>query len=169
MSLWGSDLGGNSPHLWDLRQATHSIHHVLKRERDLINFFNFEEPKILFLVLIIVTFRNDNDGVYPPDACSAQSHLYSACCCWHSTYSRGFPEYRNHCYCRTEPNRLSNLVDPQHSLQSRHGVDGTLGSPGEIKNVRSKIMGSPGVRKNVCVSYNRSMILRSRLKMVTWV
>ena len=53
---------------------------------------------------------------------------------------------------------MSNLVDPQHSLQSRHGVDGTLGSPGEIKNIRSKIMGSPGVWKDVCVSNNRSMI-----------
>ena len=66
------------------------------------HFFQLWGTKILFLVLIIVTFRNDNDGVYPPDACSAQSHLYSACCCWHSTYSRGFPEYRYHCYCRTD-------------------------------------------------------------------
>ena len=45
---------------------------------------------------------------------------------------------------RTKP--IPNLIDPQHSLQSRHGVDGTLGSPGEIKNIRSRIMGSPGVR-----------------------
>ena len=52
---------------------------------------------------------------------------------------------------------MLNLVDPQHSLQSRHGVDGTLGSPGEIKNIRSKIMGSPGVRKDVCVCNNRSI------------
>ena len=37
-----------------------------------------------------------------------------------------------------EPNRtelMSHLVDPQHSLQSRHGVDGTLGSPDKLKTL----------------------------------
>ena len=60
---------------------------------------------------------------------------------------------------QTEPNRCRTWLIPSIPCRADMALMALWGVLEKEKNIRSKIMGSPGVGKDVCVSNNRLMIM----------